>query len=284
MTGLTDLAPSEKAILSLLLEVSSTPKAGNVDRDHDHSDLKFQHFLFSSVSAFQAFKKAEEGKSFGRCFYEAVERSVKACGRNVHFGAFMLLIPLVSAEFLSLNPSNPEKIAEKATEIVKGCGVEDSVLVLKAFRISKARVAEVERCSLKNVSENFLRKNGIKLYDWLTMGRKNVVANELISCYPASLKGFRQIKAMVEKGYSLNDAIVYAYHFLLSKYIDPLVVAKHGPEVAEAVREEARELLRDFELHKLKEFDEKLIRLKINPGSIADLTASSIYLFLCEQI
>ncbi len=37
------------AQLARLLEVSATPKPGNIDRDHNYTDTLFEHFLASTV-------------------------------------------------------------------------------------------------------------------------------------------------------------------------------------------------------------------------------------------
>ena len=278
------LRPSELAALSLLLEVSVTPKSGNVDRDHDHEDLNFQHFLISSISSLEAFRAVEEKKAgIGEGIYLAVKNSVGVCGKNVHFGSFLLLTPLILAASELTLPASPEELAGKGLEVVKKCGVEDSIYVLRAYRISGARVARAESYDLNEVREDELRKAGLKLHKWMSLAKDNVVAEELSKGYPASLKGCRQIEAMLEKGYSFNHAVVYAYHFLLSEYRDPLIVAKFGRDVAELVMELAGECLKTDSIEAFKELDRKLVSSGINPGSIADLTASSIYLVLASR-
>ena len=42
----------------MLLEVSATPKPGNIDRDHDFDDTKYEHFLASAISAGPIFERA----------------------------------------------------------------------------------------------------------------------------------------------------------------------------------------------------------------------------------
>lgn len=46
------------AQLAMLIELSSSPKPGNVDRCHDHDDTRFQHFLASTVSVYPIFDRA----------------------------------------------------------------------------------------------------------------------------------------------------------------------------------------------------------------------------------
>ncbi|MGZ7132554.1 MAG: triphosphoribosyl-dephospho-CoA synthase, partial [Halobacteriota archaeon] len=50
------------AELAMLLEVSATPKPGNVDRTHDFEDVTYEHFLASAVGTFPVFKKAASAR------------------------------------------------------------------------------------------------------------------------------------------------------------------------------------------------------------------------------
>ncbi len=270
--------PSELAVLSLLLEVSSSPKSGNVDRCHD-TTLSFHQFIISALSAFEGFRMAERGESVGKCIYEAVKKSVHFCGTNVHFGAFLLLIPLVTAKAKS-KKNKAEIIAKKASKLIKNSSVEDSIFLLKAYRISKPRTSKAKKYSLDEIKEEDLTINNLNLYRWMLYSEDNFIAKELISEYPISMEGCKMIKEF-SKEYNLNDSIVLTYHHLLSKLIDPLIVSKFGKNTAEKVRAMAKKSL---DKKTFKELDEKLISLGINPGSIADVVSSSIFLYLSENI
>ena len=37
------------AVLAMVLEVSGTPKPGNIDREHDYADTKYEDFLASAI-------------------------------------------------------------------------------------------------------------------------------------------------------------------------------------------------------------------------------------------
>lgn len=264
---------AQLGVLSLLLEVSATPKPGNVDRDHDFEDLIYEHFVISAVSAYPAFEDCLRRKgSIGLNFLKAVENSYRFCKTNVHFGSFFLLIPLI---WCGGEPKEVRKELKRTT-------YRDSLAVLSAFRICKPRVLDVKDLSLKDEGiEKELVEKEINLYDWLEMSPKeNVVAREVFEGYWRSLDGSKvMIKSYNEFG-DLNKAIVYTYVYMMSKYSDPLIVAKHGRDVAEEVRDRSKEILKDFDLKLVEKFDEELIRRRINPGSIADLICSSIYLTL----
>ncbi|ADB57438.1 triphosphoribosyl-dephospho-CoA synthase [Archaeoglobus profundus] len=268
---------AQLGVLSLLLEVSANPKPGNVDREHEFSDLKFEHFILSAISAYPAFEDCMNRRgSIGTNFFNAVVRSYEICRTNVHFGAFFLLIPLI---WCGGKVDDVEDELKKTTH-------EDSLAILSAFRICKPRVMKVKELDLRGekVKEEILEKK-VNLYHWLEKSPKeNVVARELVERYWRSLEGCTILRNRYEQCGNLNEAIVYTYIYLLSKHLDPLVIAKHGLDTAYYVKERAEEFLDEFSLEGVRKFDEELVKRGINPGSIADLTCSSIYLALKEGL
>jgi triphosphoribosyl-dephospho-CoA synthase len=272
------------AVLSMLLEVSGNPKAGNVDREHNFPDLRYEHFLASSASAHLVFKKAAVKKEkIGKLVLEAVKTTNRWCfTKNIHFGAFLLLIPLLYC----WKGSNAEEIAIGAREEIKKTSVDDSLAILQAFKISSVRVMEAEKLSLnaKDIAEQ-LRRNNINLYRWMLMApRHNLIARELTNGFKESLKGKDILLDFFTEREDINAAIVLTYHTLLSEHLDSLIISKHGEYVAKEVREFARKVLSNRDISRLKELDEELIRRRINPGTIADLTASSIFLAFAEGL
>jgi len=83
----------------MILEVSATPKPGNIDRDHNYTDTRFEAFPASAVGVYPILEKAAISDSgVGELIHKSVTESSKwQSGGNTHFGAFILLIPLVMA-------------------------------------------------------------------------------------------------------------------------------------------------------------------------------------------
>lgn len=270
-------SPSEAAVaacLSLLLEVSGNPKAGNVDREHDFKDLRFEHFLASAAGAFPAFLEVAKKRRIGDGVLMAVKESMKwHKAENVHFGAFLLLIPLLA----SWDAGDVTEIAESARGRLKKTSYKDSLSVLKAFRFCSARVVEADELNLRDEeTEREIVQKGINLYDWMRMApEENLIARELVNGYRISVEGAEFILNYENS----ENAVVELYYHLLSKYPDPLIIAKMGREYAEKVTEWAKKAKTDDER---RELDEKLLKDGANPGTIADLTTSSIYLALAE--
>jgi len=269
--------PSEAAVaacLSLLLEVSGNPKAGNVDREHDFKDLRFEHFLASATGALPAFLEVAEKRKIGEGVLMAVKESMKwHKAENVHFGAFLLLIPLVA----SWDAGDMAEVADAARERLKKTGYEDSLSVLNAFRLCNARVVDADYLNLRDEeTEREIVQKGINLYEWMKMApEENLIARELVDGYRISLEGAKFILNYE----NAEEAVVELYYHFLSKYPDPLIIAKMGREYGEKVTEWAKKV-KTYE--ERRELDEKLLKDGANPGTIADLTASSIYLALAE--
>lgn len=263
------------ACLSMLLEVSGDPKAGNVDREHDYADLKFEHFLASATGAFPAFIEAAKSRKIGKCILMAVEESSRwHKAGNVHFGAFLLLIPLLTA----WDEEGMRKMGRKATENLRKTSYWDSLNLLKAFRMSSARVVNAKNLDLRDTkTEKMLLDSKINIYDWMAMApEENLIAKELVSGYSVSIEGAEFI---LKSEKPAKETIVDLYYHLLSTHPDPLVIAKKGREYANKLMELAGKA-KSFEAR--KKLDERLLMDGANPGTIADLTASSLYLALAE--
>ncbi|MCS7121500.1 MAG: triphosphoribosyl-dephospho-CoA synthase [Archaeoglobaceae archaeon] len=264
------------ATISLLLEVSASPKSGNVDRDHDFEDLKFEDFLISSAAAFPSFLRAAESKKIGENIFYAVKTSSRwQRAGNVHFGAFLLLIPLLTG----WEGRRGKEVAKIASENVKRTTSDDSIYVFKAFKICKARVLEVEKFSLKDdKTKNFIVEKNLNLYNWMLLAPKdNLIAKELTEGFKISLKASEKLFNYKNK----KEAIVYTFHELLASYLDPLILAKFGYEKAVEIKIKASEALKEG-IEGFKKLDQELLNIKANPGTIADITASAIFLAICD--
>ncbi|MDO5846111.1 MAG: triphosphoribosyl-dephospho-CoA synthase, partial [Methanocorpusculum sp.] len=128
MTDSPSLA--ELAEFSMLLEVSAKVKPGNIDRMHDYPDTRFEHFLCSAVRARQVFERID-GLSLGEAMYQAVDATNHHSGGNTHFGAFILLLPLLKGRGIA-----------GAREAVHQTTVDDAVLFYRAFGLTAVRVAK----------------------------------------------------------------------------------------------------------------------------------------------
>jgi triphosphoribosyl-dephospho-CoA synthase len=266
------------AELAMLLEVSATPKPGNVDRTHDFEDVTYEHFLGSSVGMFPAFRKAaSEGRHIGDLIVNAVQASAtwQKAG-NCHFGAILLLIPLCAAASRS---STLGQLRTNAIEVVGRTTTMDAIRFYESFRSIDVRVQERHYLDVNDPqSVHTIQKQQLTLLDVMDISSSNdAIAKEWIEGFPRTFRGAELFKRFVESGHNLNDSIVCLFLRLLSDAPDTLVAKKFGSRVALKVSAKATHALKRGNI---EDFDKELISRHINPGTTADLVIGSLFVTL----
>jgi triphosphoribosyl-dephospho-CoA synthase len=266
------------AELAMLLEVSATPKPGNVDRTHDFEDLTYEHFLGSSVGMFPVYRKAaSKGHHIGDLILNAVQASAtwQRAG-NCHFGAILLLIPLCAAASRS---STIEQLRTNVIKVVGRTTTVDAVRFYESFRSVDVRVQERHYLDVKDPeSVHTIQKQQLTLLDVMGISSSNdAIAKEWIEGFPRTFHGAELFKRFEESGHNLNESIVCLFLRLLSEAPDSLVAKKFGPEVALEVSAKATHVLKHGNI---EDFDKELIAQRINPGTTADLVIGSLFVAL----
>ena len=308
------------AQLAMLLEVSASPKPGNVDREHDYPDTCFEHFIASSVSVYPVIELAARSRSgIGALIRSAVcESSAWQNGGNTHFGAFLLLIPfsMAAGELFSsrgkapykLLPDEFEALAAHAHAFVRATDCEDAVEFYRAFEVAGVRVNNVDEFSLGDPESTAeLRAQEVTLYELMDIAREyDLIANEWTSGFGRCLEGAKNITEFMQarnsetgdlvfncSGTGINEAIVYTFLKLLSRHRDTFIQTKFDKATADYVSSRAGEILsawekpsghttRDFAalLPAVQEFDSELLKKRINPGSTADIIIAGLFIAL----
>jgi triphosphoribosyl-dephospho-CoA synthase len=322
------------AQLAMLLEVSASPKPGNVDREHNYPNTCFEHFVASSVSAYPVLELAARSRSgIGPLVRSAVcESSAWQRGGNTHFGAFLLLIPLSMAAGelfdsplranLKLSQGEFEDLAARAHAFVRATSCEDAVEFYRAFEVAEVRVNSVDEFSLGNPeSATELRERQVTLYKLMEIAEGyDLIANEWTSGFGRCLEGARSIIEFMQalnsgtknqvlncSSTGINEAIVYTFLKLLSRHRDTFIQTKFDKDTADYVSFRAGEILSAWEsssghmtgdssdvtrnssdmtrdisslLSAAQEFDHKLLKKKINPGSTADIIIAGLFIAL----
>jgi triphosphoribosyl-dephospho-CoA synthase len=308
------------AQLAMLLEVSASPKPGNVDREHNYPDTCFEHFMASSVSFYPVIELAARSRrGIGALIRSAVyESSAWQQGGNTHFGAFLLLIPLSMAAgelfdahgkvHYKLSPDEFEDLAARAHVFVRATDSEDAVEFYRAFDVAGVRVNSVSEFSLGDPESTAeLRKQEVTLYELMEIAKGyDLIANEWTSGFGRCLEGAKSITEFMQSrnsgtenpvlncsGTGINEAIVYTFLKLLSRHRDTFIQTKFDIATADYVSSRAGEILlawekpsghmtRDFAslLPAVQEFDLELLKKRINPGSTADIVIAGLFIAL----
>lgn len=259
---------AERAQMAMMLEVCAYPKPGNVDRCHDYQDTRLEHFLASTILARPVFDAAERaGGRVGSLIREAVLATNDHTGGNTHFGAFILLVPLVLGGDI-----------DGARAVVAATDVADAIDFYAAFGLTSVRMGESDDLDVNDpASVAAIRERGMTLAGIMAYSAdRDMVAREWTNGFALT----RRCADLLHAHGCGRQAIVAAFLDLLASEPDTFIAKKHGMETAEKTMRCAAEVLgggRD-----LRDFDAECIAAGINPGSIADITIAGIYVALGE--
>ncbi|NMB78807.1 MAG: triphosphoribosyl-dephospho-CoA synthase [Methanomicrobiales archaeon] len=267
MTSL-QMTSVERAQMAMMLEVCAYPKPGNVDRCHDYPETRLEHFLASTILARPALEEAARGEGrIGEIIKHAVRDTNIHDGGNTHFGAFLLLIPLMYGKGI-----------DGAMKALAKTESSDAVAFYKAFAMTSVRMKATDELDVNDPHAlTLIRERDMNLVDIMQHSAANdMVARELVTGFPLCRRGADLLK-QIGPG---RQAIVEMFITLLATEPDTFIAKKHGLAVAQETMMQARNVL-DGKLT-VQDFDADLIQRDINPGSIADITIAAIYLALGE--
>ncbi|ADG13189.1 triphosphoribosyl-dephospho-CoA protein [Methanocaldococcus infernus ME] len=274
--------------IACCLEVSAF-KPGNVHRYKDFDDVKYHHFIASGIAFGEAVYELCINKSnIGYYIKKAVSLSRKWSPSNTNLGIILLHLPIALA-ISKVGTFDEKLLREELLRIAKNSTYKDTIYLYEAIKLANPNLTKpkegpdvMDEESIKEIEEK-----KINLYDiFLFSADHDLIGGEWVNSFPISFEGCKLLEHYYEKERDINLAITKTFLSILSKYPDSLIIKKKGYDVAKKVSELAKKVLKDFSIEKLKEFDNYL-RLegnKLNPGTTADLTASSIMLFLIKRI
>ncbi|MGB7787476.1 MAG: triphosphoribosyl-dephospho-CoA synthase [Methanoregula sp.] len=262
------MKPVERAQLAMMLEVCAYPKPGNVDRCHDYPDTRLEHFLASTILSRTAFEEAELGTGrIGEIIKHAVRDTNIHGGGNTHFGAFILLIPLVYGNDIP-----------GALKAIEKTDVSDAVAFYKAFAMTAVRINATDELDVNDPHTlTVIRDREMNLMDVMAhSAAHDMVAREWVAGFPLTRRG---ADMLIQTGAG-RDAVVRTFLMLLATEPDTFIIKKHGSAVAMEIMMAAREVLDGKRT--AEDLDKECISRGINPGSIADIVIASIYIALGE--
>jgi len=291
--------------LASALEVSGYPKPGNVHRTRNLKESTFEQFIASSVAigpvllevaerGFKAKKRKTglEQIGLGDAIKYAIEDTMKwQRNGNTNLGVVMLLVPLAAAAGLTLAKDGKVEIKNlrrNLSRILKATTCKDAVNVFEAIVIADpAGLGKVTHLDVNDRrSLQKIREEGISLYDVMEMSSSwDNISKELVTGMRITFTfGYPHVRRIYEETNDMNVTTVGTFLEILSKYPDTLVGRTHGKRTADEVTRKARVIVnRGGMLTSIGEslvarLDTDLRSRNINPGTTADLTASSLML------
>lgn len=268
--------PAENAQLALLLEVTATPKPGNVDRHHEYPDLRVEHFVAGAVGARGGLDALVADVGLGSAFERAIDGMSRQSGGNTQFGAILLLAPLVRA-------AAEDRLApEGVSAVVAETTVDDAVAFYRAFEHVDVAVDEppddldAPDVRLGAKAESALREAELTLADVMAESADvDGVAAEWTGGFERT---FAAAEGILDGSGPVADRAAAVYLELLAAEVDTFVVTQHDRETAEEVRERAVAALEGEESP--NRLAEEFVDRGINPGTTADITAGALFVAL----
>jgi triphosphoribosyl-dephospho-CoA synthase len=270
------VTPAENAQLALLLEVAGTPKPGNVDRERDLPDLRFEHFLAGAVGAGDGLRAAESGAPVGEAFERAVAGMSQQEGDNTQFGSLLLLVPLVRAA------SEGEVTPESASAVVEATTVADAADFYRAFEHVDVLVDDPPEdgpdLDVRRGADAVpaVEERELTLSDVMALSAdRDGVAREWTGGFARTFDAAERLGELTGPA---SDRAAQVFLELLAEEPDTLVETAHDRETAERVRERARATLDDQE--DPTALADELVARGVNPGTTADVVAAGVFVAL----
>jgi triphosphoribosyl-dephospho-CoA synthase len=252
----------------------------------------------------------------GRYIRRAVENMLTwQRGGNTHLGIILLFIPLATAAGKTMAETErivEDELRENVVLIMQRTTPRDAVQVYKAIamampakKLGKLKMGRIPSV-LDEDAERKVLSRGLSLYQCMKAAAEwDLICQEWESGMEISFKtGYPTLLRIFEKTNDINIAIVHTFLTILGKFGDTFIARTIGIEEAEFIEEAARigrertkwisekakgilrlgGLMTEKGRKALFEFDSILQKSKgkLNPGTTADLTASSIFIaILC---
>ncbi len=210
--------------------------------------LSFNYFEIVE-DAFRLAQSCIKANDVGELYFMTL-RSLK---KSTLTGFVILAVPLVFGD-----PWNTRHLLENTSK-------EDVIKFIEALKTMN--LSHFKKIIAKNYPTFEKALNYSNLYDlFLGLSKYDSLFREIVSNYPNVLTSMQFI---CECG--INEACFReVQRILLANVIDELIVRKHGFEVMSRLREMARSNVHHIYIKEME----------LNPGSTADIIATSIYLLL----
>jgi len=295
------------AILASVLEVSASPKPGNVHRFRDFADTKFEHFLGAAIGAGPIWRRATHRgmlTALGKLEYsqigvgEGVLAAIKEGtrwhkGRNPNLGIVLLLIPLCAAAgaTLAAGKSSIRDLRTSLKTILRATTVEDAVTVVKAIKlIHPGGLGPAPEYSVTDPAAiDQLKEDRMSLLSLFKLcAERDLICNEYLHDFQITFEeGVPTFKEGVTNG-DFNRATIQTFLVLLATHPDTHVSRKFSYDVATRLCTRTKQILNkggaytDEGWKEILFLDKELHEAGINPGSIADITAATLFVCLYD--
>ena len=275
--------------IACCLEVSSF-KPGNVHRNREYDDIKYHHFLSSGIAFGNIiYEASQDNKDIGKYIKLAVIESKKWSPTNANLGIIMLHIPIGMASG-KIDEFNENVLKKEIISTTKNTTVNDAINVYEAIEIAMPNINPPKEGpdAQKNDAKQELIEKNLTLYDVFKISSTwDSISKEWAEGFNISFKGYKLLNEYYDEYNNINLATTKTFLSILSEHPDTLIARKKDLDTSKMVSEMAKDILDNgFKKEDIEEFDKFLSKEgnKLNPGTTADLVASSLMIFLLDRI
>ncbi|MBE9532519.1 MAG: triphosphoribosyl-dephospho-CoA synthase [Proteobacteria bacterium] len=260
----------------------SAPKPGNVNCFSDGHNMDLEDFIKSAHAI--AHSLSQPDLTVGQMILQAIKATRTVVDCNTNLGIVLLFAPLCKAI------QRCEKIEQLPIELEKvlnHLSIQDAIDCYQAIRLAEAGgLGTSEQQDINNEPTITLKEAMFLAKDY------DSIAAQYINNYQEIWQiGLSNLTSSIKCGESVVWASAFAYLNLLSALPDTLICRKQGLKCAQEIQVQANELiLFSLENSKLSSMESQIIswdnELKqraINPGTTADLTATTLLVYAFEQ-
>ena len=309
---------AQSAVLAHNLLYANDTKPGAASFRNEFKDTLSEHFLAGASSLFSPiFGIAKRGilvaenhlwfedAEIGFFIEKALERSKtwsKSPGNTI-LGTLIMFTPLTlgvahsfAHEGMKTNATlNLENIVYITEQFIKNSTTEDCIYLTKALKNSVSKnilPSDKEEDDFNSFLE-IHKHERTNLYEFTNFYKdRDLVFYELSHKYQNTMKyGFPTFQRTYEENQNFKTAITQTFITLMSEKKDTHIAKRFGNEVASNINLKAKEILRaggvftQEGLELIKELDMYLRNSNkriINPGTTADITATTIFLAIIQ--
>lgn len=270
------------AQLACLLEVSAE-KPGNVTPTHSFHDMSYEDFLRGAAALGPEMARAGY-RSVGATILAAITARRRWTRANTNLGIVLLFAPLARAAL-----TGSGHLRDRLGAVLRHLTIDDAIAAYDAIRQASpgGLAAEVE---------HDVRAEPLVTLDeaMASAAHRDSIAAEYGSNYAITFeRGLPALQSALARGVSTSQAVIQTYLELLAAVPDTLIARKRGREIAQAISQEAAQVLAaggTFSLEgqrAIAEFDTHLRVAKdnsLNPGTTADLVAATLLVASLEGV
>ena len=265
----------QTTVLNSFLTELSALKPGNVSLYANGHGMQAADFSESAKLTTPIL--CDSSLSIGERILESVRITISKIGCNTNLGMLLLFAPLIRAA-----ECNTASLPENLHKVLQGLDHRDTHCIFEAIRCANpGGLGDSQRYDVnKKIQSGTTIQKAMQ-----EASQKDLIAKQYATNFVDIFSlGLQQITSYFSCWNSMEWATVACYMMFMSKYADSHISRKFGYPIAEQIKINALPIAKKLQkkdnptdaIEMLMAFDSSLKNRGLNPGSNADLTATSV--------